>query len=164
MPKKVKVYLEEELPKASTLHWDCSGQGLAYVAGYIAKKFSVKYEFLGSRTNTVPYFDTRASVMPWIFRISRGGLVAPSIEFFKACKEFEEAFQNFHGKNIDSEPDVMNRLLHIFESKFSWPTEVMLLFIKARTFIRIKALNQKLKLQEAKEKMRRLSKVSQYDG
>ena len=52
---------------------------------------------LGKKTKKFTYTEANDSLTPWIFAISRGGLVVPDNEFFLDSEKFEEEFNAFHG-------------------------------------------------------------------
>ena len=83
-----------------------------------------------------------------------------------ACHGFEKVFSDFHDcheSGIDTNPDVILRLHVVLLKKFpSWPEDLLLLFVKTRTFIRIKYLNHQLKAKEAKANLRNLKQISQF--
>ncbi len=139
---------------------DCSDEGLSYVAGFIAKKFPLRTE-LGVKT-----VDASASSCSWIMWKSNGGLRVPSEEFLEACRKFEAVFQTFHSthKNgIDQDCNVIIRMSDVLHEKFpSWPKEVLEFFARTRTFIRIKHLNNCLKVGAAKAKLRSLKQSGQF--
>ena len=83
---------------------------------------------------------------------------------FEAVKEFEILFTSFHGNEIDKAPRVIERFHSLLEQKYgcNWPSEVLLLYSRVRTFIRIKALNYQLKLDEANAKIRDLKQKGQF--
>ena len=141
---------------------DCDSQGLAYISGSLAKKFQKKYPHLGTKSSNLPFCEK--SLAPWVIHLSKGGLIVPSDEFLHACSNFEQEFLKFHGEEIDQKPDVFNRFHSVLVTKFgdNWPSEVLMLFARTRTFIRIKALNHQLKVQEAQAKLRKLKQLGQH--
>jgi hypothetical protein len=112
---------------------------------------------LGAKTGDLAFHvDTSA---PWILHLSRGGLMLPTEEFLEAFNGFEECFHVFHGATVDKKPDVFKRLHSMLERNFKdrWPSDVLMLYARVRTFIRIKALNSRLKLEEATRNMKQLA-------
>ena len=83
----------------------------------------------------------------------------PTEEFLEACRLFEHCFHQFHRK-----PDVLQRLFIPLENKFkdNWPSDVLMLYARVRTFIRIKALNCKLKLAEGDSVTRKFKQIAQH--
>jgi hypothetical protein len=65
---------------------------------------------------------------------------------------------------VDQKPDVMNRLCALLERNFKdeWPSDVLMLYARVRTFIRIKALNNKEKLAEGDSKTRKYKQIAQF--
>jgi hypothetical protein len=132
-----------------------------YVAGYIAFKLREKYPQLGSKTCDVPLDITTSA--PWILHISSGGLMLPTEEFLTVFHQLEEKFNMFHGAKVDKKPDVIKRLHIILERAFKdTPSAILLMYARVRTFIRIKALNCKLKLVEADSTIRKLKQIGQH--
>ena len=153
-----------ELPEPIQIS-DCSSQGFGYICGFLARKFASKYPFLGSKSSDVDINKSDIST-PWIKHLSNGGLIVPSDVFVAGCHEFEKIFNNFHNchKNgIDQNPKVITRLNEVLIQKFpSWPKDLLCLFGKTRTFIRIKYLNNQLKSGEAKANIRELKQLGQH--
>ncbi len=138
-------------------------EGLSYIAGFIAKKLHASYPELWTKTTDLGN-DTTSS--PWVMWLSNGGLTVASEEFHEACRQFEATFQVFHNKHknkIDQHSDVITRMSEVLHQKFSnCPIEMLQLFAKTRTFIRIKYLNNCLKVDEAKAKLRSLKQSGQF--
>ena len=77
-------------------------------------------------------------------------------------KKFND-FHNCHAKKVDQKPDVICRMHAVLVNAFpDWPSEVMLLFAKTRTFIRIRYLNNEIKALDAKFKLRQLKQTGQF--
>ena len=142
-----------------------SSQGLSYIAGFLAKKLASKYPHLGSRTCDL---DTSSgdSSSPWIESLSMGGLTVPNDSFLIACHAFEKEFNLFHNphvNHVDEGVSVIKRMSSLLKSKFPlWPEDILHLFVKSRTFIRLKYLNNMLKAIEAKAKLRQLKQIGQF--
>ena len=88
----------------------------------------------------------------------------PTEEFFDACREFEERVHFFHGDVVCKKPDVMKKLHTLLERDFkdSWPSDVLMLYARVRTFIRIKALNYRLKLAETDSMTQKFKQIAQH--
>ena len=72
-------------------------------------------------------------------------------------------FHDCHKNGIDQDEKVITRFHNILTKKFtSWPGDVLMLFAKTYTFIRLKFLNHQLKAGEAKAKMRQFKKQGQF--
>ena len=144
---------------------ECSSQGFGYICGFLARKLSSKYLELGSKSSELD-FNLDEVRIAWIRHLSNGGLTIPSDAFVTACHQFEGKFNSFHGShknNIDQDENVIQRMCDILVENFpSWPREVLMLFAKTRTFIRIKYLNHKIKATEAKAHLRHLSKIGHF--
>ena len=86
--------------------------------------------------------------------------------FVVACNGFEKKFKSFHDKHengMDQNPNVIQRmhaiLLHVFPS---WPYDILLLFVRTGTFIRLKYLNNLLKASGSKSNIRHLKQIGQF--
>lgn len=143
--------------------FDCADEGLKYVAGFLAHKFRQKYPELGCKTRDL--VNPGQTISPWISALSRGGLTLPSDSFLKQVRLFEEVFKDIHGKNgLNAQYRVMETTEKQILGRFkSVPAEVVKKYVRTRTFIRIKFLNQKVKVEkEAKRKSRDLAKKRQF--
>ena len=78
-----------------------SSQGLAYIAGFLARKLSPKYPHIGSKTSENMSDTKSESLCPWIENLSRGSLMVPSDVFLAACHSFEKEFNLFHNSHKD---------------------------------------------------------------
>ena len=144
---------------------DCSSQGFGYICGFIARKMGSKYPHLGNKSSDKDKVQSEIST-PWIKHLSYGGLTVPSDVFVVACHGFEKEFKSFHDlhKNgMDQNPNVIERMHNILIKAFpSWPEDILLLFVKTRTFIRMKYLNNQLKASGSKSKIRQLKQIGQF--
>ena len=144
---------------------DCSSQGFGYICGFLARKVSSKYPDLGSKSFQSDLNKNEVRT-PWIKHLSHGGLTIPSDSFVAACHQFEDKFNSFHSchkNNVDQDEKVIKRMCDVLTENFpAWPPEVLMLFAKTRTFIRIKYLNYKIKATEAKANLRNLSKIGHF--
>ena len=133
------------------------------MAGYLAHKFRQKYPELGCKTREASNQGQSSST--WISALSRGGLTLPSDNFFKQVRLFEEVFKDIHGKNgLNAQHKVMATTEHQILCRFkSVPVDVVKKYVRTRTFIRIKFLNQRLKEEkETKKKNRNLAKKRHF--
>ena len=130
---------------------DRSFQGLAYVLGFVARKFKTNYPELGKQISNLTPDEIQTSLCSWLFVLSNrgGGLTVPSPEFIKDGEIMEEEFNKFHSSDIgyNKESWVIDKftdvLVTIFDKKYD--RKVLACFSKTRTFIRIKDLNIVLK-------------------
>ena len=143
---------------------DCSSQGFGYICGFLARKLGSKYPFLGNKS--CEDINRNEIATPWIKHLSNGGLIVPSDVFVAACGGFEKEFNTFHNKHkngIDQNPNAISRMNDVLMRAFpSWPEDILLLFAKTRTFIRMKYLNNQLKAGGAKAQIRQLKQVGQF--
>ncbi len=136
--------------------FDCTREGLSYIAGFLAYKLSDEYPDLGTKTSN----SSRQQQLkfPWLAALSRGGLIQPSEEFFQQIQVLEKLFNQIHGNEITRNTDVVQSFLNCaLKQNLSIHPKICLRFAKTRVFIRLKFLNHLL-LKE-KGKKRHLRKV-----
>ena len=149
----INPILEEEYPilpeddPVRLREWDKSHQGLIWIAGRIARKFMDIHPDLGKKTSDYrPYEDVGEST--WLFTVSKGGLIDPSVEFMTDCEKFEEMFLNFHGPTDVYRGDrVFDKLFEIIKDTFEekYDDKVYMFFAKARTYIRMTWMSVEVK-------------------
>jgi hypothetical protein len=141
--------------------FECGEEGLKYVAGFLAHKFRIKYPEFGEKTRNLSSFERNDC--PWICALSRGGLTAPSEDFFSKIKKFENTFKELHGNSIDRNFQIIsNATKKICLENPGFPAEVVKTFVKTRTFIRIKFLNHQLKVVAESKRARNLKKIKHF--
>jgi hypothetical protein len=121
---------------------ECSEYGLTYFAGWLAFKFRRELPHIGDPTGNI---DTR-ELDPWLAHLSRGGLICPSKDFVSQVKLFEGHFQEFHGNTFSRKKNVI-KILHLTLCDM-YPlvhSNLILKFVRARTFFRIRYENEKQK-------------------
>jgi hypothetical protein len=124
--------------------FDCSKEGLKYIAGFIAKKFRIKYPHLG--TKTIDKADVEDFDSKWIIALSRGGLTLPSKEFLSKICLFEKIFKEIHGNGLNTQHGVIETTIQYILKRFpEFPRDIIKKFVRTRTFIRIKELNCRIK-------------------
>ena len=65
--------------------------------------------------------------------------------------------------NVDENPNFIKRISDVLKNSFpSWPEDILKLYVKTRTFIRIKYLNNVYKATEAEAKLQYLKKKGQF--
>ena len=137
--------LEANTESFNSSNFDCTNEGLKYVAGYLAHTFRMKYPALGAKSSECSQNHFEIVSAPWIRALSRGGLMVPTAHFYEKICQFEKMFSEFHGENICREKKVVATLaLKICHSHQEIPEDVIKKFVKTRTFIRIKFLNHQL--------------------
>lgn len=100
---------------------------------------------------------------PWIFSLSYGGLIAPTAEFLKIIKDFEETFNKINGASISREKNIMKQIidtLHLLHPHV--PLDVVKIYAKTRISIRIRYLNYFLKAELASIRARNSVKNRHY--
>lgn len=125
------------------LETDVQLDALKYIAGYVAFKCQNVDETLGECRAMSDLQNVRKD---WISVISRGGLVHPTIEWMHKVKQFEILFSEFHGQHVSKCRNVIRTLTTMLQDKFpDCNKKAIHLFVKTRTFIRIRHLNQVMK-------------------
>ncbi len=118
---------------------DCSEEGLKYVAGFLAFKLKKKYPGLGTSANS----PLSCLSCPWIETVSYGGLTKPTAIFLTQIQEFEETFKRLHGQGISREEGIIQKLKSELAARHpSVPDDILSLYSKTRTHIRIKFLKR----------------------
>jgi hypothetical protein len=151
-----------EIPAESSTSadsFDCSAEGLKYVAGYLAHNLRTKFPQFGEKTGAIS-FD-RTVQAPWIHALSRGGLTVPSENFLGIVKSFDCIFKEIHGNSLNTQHEVMGTTIKMISCRFPHvATEVIKKFVRTRTFIRITHLNKQLIAE--KEKKRNKKKLDHF--
>ena len=139
---------------------ECSAQGLVYVAGYLCNKLAHKYEWMGTRTYRATDDTTNSR---WIQLLSRGGLYLPSQELQDLAEAMENDFQKYHGPSLSLEKNSINILAKILQIKnIDMPYDLLQLFSRTRFFIRLKYLNNEMKVLEKTIKRRYSIHVNKF--
>ncbi len=165
LPDNLELVTEElEFPQnlpVPPYSFDCSREGLSYIAGFIAHKFYNEFPELGRKTSEI-HFCERTD-FPWISALSRGGLMEPSSEFFNQIEQFENLFNEFHGSGISSQVNVINKFNSFLLKRYpSTNPKVSLKFSRTRTFIRIKYLNHQIQASTNTLRKRESKKISHF--
>jgi hypothetical protein len=145
---------------------ETEGDGLAYIAGWIAKKHKSSHPELGDYTYRVREDHTYA-LPSWIQQLSYGGLIEPSPEWCLDVSKMDKYFLEHHGDSFVKGRNVVKNLTDQLSAMFpSLDKDVIKTFAKIRTIIRLRFLNQVLiikakekiveRLKMAKDKKRRL--------
>lgn len=99
----------------------------------------------------------------WIFFVSKGNYMFPSVDFRNAATIMDAEFQTFHGKIFTKENSVFDKLTSIVMQKTNnqFPREVIHCLVRTRTYIKIRHLNKKIHENNlAKRREKKLSKVT----
>uniref|UniRef100_A0A0K2T465 Putative LOC100569726 [Acyrthosiphon pisum] n=1 Tax=Lepeophtheirus salmonis TaxID=72036 RepID=A0A0K2T465_LEPSM len=102
---------------------------------------------------------------PWIYHLSRGGLMVPSNYFLKDWEVFDQKFKEFHLPLLDRHPKVIERFCQVLEDSFGdkYDKAILNLFAKTRTMIRIRYLNAQLEFNTGgSEKIRGKKQIGQF--
>ena len=142
--------------------FDCSREGLSYIAGFLAFKMSNDFPELGFKISDLPRIP-KLLQFPWLSSLSQSGLTQPTTEFFKLVENLEKLFREYHGISISTETDVFNNFVKFALNHIpDLHPKIALRFAKLRTFIRIKYLNHQLKEEKNKITRRHLNKVGHF--
>ena len=136
--------------KQYALQATCSSEGFRYVVGYVQQKAKKKFPNMGL-PGGIP--------KGWLQLLSRGGLTHPNEALVNLCEKLEAVFVDFHGTDINREPNPMERLMAKCMTQLNLPLDkktvyIVKLYLKLRFFNRIKWLNTQQRLSESKEKIR----------
>ena len=98
-------------------------------------------------TKTCDFRLVQEDSSPWITQLSRGGLVKPSEDFLKTVQAFEKHFEKFHSDKINTTKGVISELVENLQRQHpTVPIQLIKKFARTRTFIRLKHLNQEIKM------------------
>uniref|UniRef100_T1IQE0 Transposable element P transposase n=1 Tax=Strigamia maritima TaxID=126957 RepID=T1IQE0_STRMM len=138
--------------------FDCGEEALKFIAGFIAFKCHKWDKTLGTPTGQLEI--SKIDKQKWIQILSKGGLRVPSPEWLATIKDFEVNCADFHGNNIAKTENVMKSLISILENKFPQVDKhVISVYVRTRTFIRIRHMNTEMKaFQAAKAATRKAKK------
>ena len=143
--------------------FDCENEGLKYVAGYVAHSFLKERPDLGQKTTDISAFTPHTS--PWISALSRGGLVVPSEEFLAQIYKMEKMFISIHKDKVSLQQDVIKNFYKLLLSEFpDLPSALLKKYARTRTFIRIRHLNNQLKVEETTTATRKRKQLFQFQN
>ena len=139
----------------------CSAEALKYIAGYVAHKMRKKYP--GQIDLSLPTLPAQGT---WIEAKSRGKLVSPTRNLWDITVKYSRLFDQFHGKTIYMGPLPIETLHNLIIQEYGLVEEVDVyaanVFVKVRFFHRIKILNESVKANEAKERLRKMKQKAQF--
>lgn len=138
---------------------DCSVAGFRYIAGYVAYRGRQYDRSLATPTAQAMTSSPDMS-MDWIKALSRGGLLVPSPEWLETMSHFEIYFVQVHGQNnLSREPGIIQNMCASLVRKFpEVHSEIIKIYVRTRTFIRLRWLASKDKARKAEEAQRRKAK------
>lgn len=144
-------------------NFDCTNEGLKYVAGYLAHSFRTKYPLLGAKTSEYSEIYFNGIQAPWIWSLTRGGLTVPSTDFFQKICLFEKLFCDYHGDKVCTDRKIVDNLTNkIFSLYPEMKRDIIQKFVCTRTFIRIKFLNHQLRAEAESARARNLMKKRHF--
>lgn len=128
-------------------------EGLRYIAGYVAYRFSTKYPQLGTKSHKI----SPSQKLGWIECISRGKLMVPSEELFSAAQILNQEFLSMHGESLSDGKKNFTNLAKKTASKLpqniKLPFEVLLCLARTRTYIRLRMLNKQISFLNTQRKL-----------
>lgn len=139
-----------------TLQGESEKDGLAYIAGYLAKKHRDSHPDLGKYTYTLneSINQHNYSHFPsWIQNLSFGGLIQPSDEWLDHVTKMDKYFQKFHKDTFYFKKNIIKKTAEYILSKVKdVPKELVKSFCRQRVFVRIKFLNVKREQKQAEKR------------
>ena len=122
---------------------DTAGEGVRYIAGYLAWKLKrLGLGLYGYPTNALQVRNSNSVDTSWIELLSRGGLLIPDQNFLEMVRTIENLFGQFftefqYEQNISTK--LVNRISQIHPD---YDPVVLKYFMNTRLRIKIKSLNQ----------------------
>lgn len=142
--------------------FDCSREGLSYIAGFLAYKLSGEFPNLGRKTSEQSPL-VNPSKLPWLSALSLGGLMQPTEAFFNQVESLEKLFREYYGSSISSEPNITKTFANFILSRHpNLPAKIAFKFSKVWISITLKFLNHQLQEQKVKMLRRHLNKVGHF--
>ncbi|GBL75626.1 hypothetical protein AVEN_154943-1 [Araneus ventricosus] len=120
---------------------DCSAEGLKDLAGYIAHRCRKYDRSLAITSGQILVISSHEKT--WIEVLSKRGLLVPTDEWCEQIKKIEQTFLEMHGSNyLSIERNVISNLCLALKEKFpSVSEEIIKIYSRTRTFIRLRWLN-----------------------
>ena len=117
--------------------------GVKSICGFIAQKLKSKYADVALTSSQL-----EREPQSWTQKLSLGNLTLPSYTLLNYCLILNDKFESYHNPSpykINMEKGVVKTLCDLLVVLYPQiPGEVITSFIKTRTFIRIKHLNEKM--------------------
>ncbi|KAK3923436.1 Transposable element P transposase [Frankliniella fusca] len=151
----------EDSASENELHYtdvqeEMKGDGIQYLAGWVAFKFKKEFPDLGTPTRLVKSGDMNNNQLPtWVQQLSFGGLMQPSSAWLEKAHLMESIFNKLNGKDsIFKGPNIVATCSRqVLREIADVPEKVIHTFILQRTRIRIKFLNAYAKFRKEQEKL-----------
>lgn len=139
-----------------SLKGESEKDGLAYIAGYLAKKHKESHPDLGKYTYKIDKGISQHSYShfpSWIQNLSFGGLIEPSDKWLDYVNKMDTYFQKLHKNNFHFTKNIVKRTTQYILSKVTdVPKELVTSFCRQRVFVRIKFLNIKKEEKQAEKR------------
>lgn len=121
------------------------------VLRFVVHKFRKTYPFLKS---------SEEKENDWIAYKNRKGLCRVFPRVLAHFKKVEETFRDYHGDKLLVEGQgAVSRLLESVHPSIALPREVIEYYLRCRIYLRIKHLNQAVKMEKARKNMRKMKKL-----
>jgi len=144
---------------------EMTNDAVEYLAGWIAKKYQLKFPELGSITSKSSYdkssHEHNYSVPSWISHLSYGGLIVPSNNFKTNILRIERLFKKITKQQIPKGLGVVKNLTKKIISRIDMEKKyniVIQSYIKQRILIRMKYYNKQHTL-KSKFRLQKLQKL-----
>ena len=136
---------------------DCSVEGFRFLAGYIAYRGRKYSTSLGTPSGQLLSLPSNTPSDGWIEQLSRGGLLVPSDDWLNKISQFELIFIEEHGKDsLSKKKNVIQAVCDKIALKFpEVPIEIIKIYVRTRTFIRLRHLNAKNKKMKTEGQQRK---------
>jgi hypothetical protein len=130
---------EVQTSAASTPLSEIPLEPLRYVAGYVAYRLSATNPELGSKASPLEPLRNPPS---WIDILNKGGLTAPSDEFFGTVVKLEQCFLHYYGQaGVHTCLNVVSKLAALMRSSVDCsaiPSKAVDVYAKLRVIIRMR--------------------------
>lgn len=160
-----RLFDSESTTSSSSIHSkdnlkeESEKDGLAYIAGYLAKKLKEKHPELGKYTyqiNEGINMHSYGHFPSWIKNLSFGGLIQPSDEWLDQVQRMDKYFVKLHKDNFKFKKHIIKRTTRYISTKVTdVQNELVASFARQRVFVRIKFLN--IKKEEKQTEKRKAS-------
>ena len=124
-----------------------------------------KAPYLGKRTCDHTSEEAEATLAPWVFAVSKGGMYVGSKDFSADVEQFEKQFLQFHGNSgLQKGTMIIDRFTEVLVKKIEkYDRKVLALFSKTRTHFEIRHLIQSLAKEKAEKAARNASKRAENE-
>ncbi|KAF0314365.1 Transposable element P transposase [Amphibalanus amphitrite] len=123
--------------------------GLAFVAGYVARKMHHIDPTLGCPSAEASEEQLNSVPSSWLSALSRGGLFMPRPWWMAVVCEFDDDFQRIMGSSFCDQPGLLRRLSQVISQRHpGLDQRIARRLARVRMFMRVGELRQQLKRQQ----------------